>query len=99
MNQRRVDERQFIPEFHAEKKALADEISPEELVFDEAIKSEETEKKKDLLQKMINRKEELKSEIKETKDEEEIKKHKLTIERLEALIDKMEKNIKGEDQK
>ncbi len=96
MNQRRVDERQFIPEFHAEKKALADEISPEELVFDEAIKSEETEKKKDLLQKMINRKEELKSEIKETKDEEAIKKHKRTIERLEELIDKVEESIRNQ---
>ncbi len=94
MNQRRVDERQFIPEFHAEKKPLANEVSPEELVFDEAIKSEETEKKKDLLQKIINRKEELKSKIKETKDEEEIKKHKLTIERLEELIEKIEESIR-----
>ena len=99
MNQRRVDEQQFIPEYHAGKKEIESEVSPEELVFDEAIKSEETEKKKDLIQKMINRKEDLKSKIKETKEEEEIKKHKLTIERLEELIEKIEENIKGKDEK
>lgn len=99
MNQRRVDEQHFIPEFHAEKQSVEDEISPEELVFDEAIKSEATEKKKDLLKKMISRKEELRGKIKETKDEEQVKKHKRTVERLEAMIEKMEENIKEEGTK
>jgi len=99
MNQRRVDEQQFIPEYHAEKKAVEKEVSPEELVFDEAMKSEETEKKKDLLQKIISRKEELKAKVKETKDEEEIKKHKTSIERLEVLIEKIEENIREQNKK
>ncbi|MGM0667906.1 MAG: mechanosensitive ion channel family protein, partial [Bacteroidota bacterium] len=36
-NSRSVDDRQFIPEYHAEKKKVEKEVSPEELVFDEAI--------------------------------------------------------------
>ncbi|MDT8401351.1 MAG: mechanosensitive ion channel [Bacteroidales bacterium] len=99
MNQRRVDEQQFIPEYHAGKKVLEEEIAPEELVFDEAIKSEEAQKKKDLLQKMIARRDKLKATIKETKDKEEISKAKATIERLEGMIKKMEENIKEDSEK
>ncbi len=99
MNQRRVDEQQFIPEYHAEKKILEEEIYPEELVFDEAIKSEEAQKKKDLLKKIIARRDELKSTIKETKDRDEINKSKSTIERLEGMIEKMKENIKEESEK
>ncbi|MEE4215198.1 MAG: mechanosensitive ion channel domain-containing protein [Bacteroidales bacterium] len=99
MNQRRVDEQQFIPEYHAEKKDVEEEVSPEELVFDEAIKSEEEEKKKELLNKMIARKDELKAKIKETKDKEEIEKYKNTIERLKGYIEKMEENIAEEHKK
>jgi len=99
MNQRRVDEQQFIPEYHAEKKDVEDEVSPEELVFDEAIKSEEAEKKKELLNKMIARKNEIKDKIKETKDEKEVEKYRTTIERLEGYIEKMEENIIEENNK
>lgn len=94
MNQRRVDEQEFIPEYHAEKKEVEEEVSPEELVFDEAIKSEEIEKKKDLLSKMNSRKEELKEKIKKSKDEEEIKNFESSIKRLEGLIEKIEENIR-----
>lgn len=93
MNQRRVDEKEFVPEYHAEKKQIEKEVSPEELVFDEAIKSGETEKKKELLQKMVNRIEQLKDNIKETKDEEEVSKYKSTIERLEDMIEKIKENL------
>jgi small-conductance mechanosensitive channel len=99
MNQRRVDEQQFIPEYHAEKKDVENEVSPEELVFDEAIKSEEAEKKKELLNKMIARKNEIKDKIKETKDEKEVEKYRTTIERLEGYIEKMEENIMEEKNK
>lgn len=98
-NTRTVDEKQFIPEYHAEKKDIEDEVAPEELVFDEAIKSEEEQKKKDLLQKMIARRDELRGKIKETKDKEEIESHKTTIERLDSYIEKMEENIREESEK
>lgn len=93
MNQRRVDEKEFITEYHAEKKQVEKEISPEELVFDEAIKSGETEKKKELLQKMVDRIEQLKDKIKQTKDEDEVNKHKATVVRLEGMIKRIEENL------
>jgi len=69
------------------------------MVFDEAIKSEATEKKKDLLKKMISKKEELRGKIKEAKDEGQVNKHKQTIDRLDTMIEKIEQNIKGEGEK
>jgi small conductance mechanosensitive channel len=55
MNQRRIENKEFIPVSqaeHEEPAEPADEASPEELIFDEAIKSEEVENKKEMLQKI-----------------------------------------------
>lgn len=99
MNQRRVDEQQFIPPHQAEEKEPDEESSPEELVFDEAIKSEETEQKKDLLIKMSKRRDELRMKLKETKDRDESGKIKGSVERLDGLIEKIEKNIQEQQEK
>ncbi len=99
VNQRRVEEQLFIPKHHEEKKKTGEESSPEELVFDEAIKSEEIEQKKDLLIKMSKRRDELRANIKETKDKDESEKIKSSIERLDGLIERIEKNIKEQQDK
>ncbi|MGC9341178.1 MAG: mechanosensitive ion channel family protein, partial [Bacteroidales bacterium] len=49
MNQRRVDEKIFIPSTRVIKADTEEEKSPEELIFDKAIQSEEIEKKKEYL--------------------------------------------------
>lgn len=99
MNQRRVDELQFIPRHQAEEKEAGKDSSPEELVFDEAIKSEEIEQKKDLLTKMSKRRDELRAEIKGTKDKDESEKIKSSVERLDEQIKRIEKNIQEQQEK
>lgn len=93
MNQRRVDEREFIPQYQKEKPVEESEVSPEELIFDEAIKSEQIEKKKDFLKKIDNKKVELKEKLKELKEEKEISKIKSAIEHIDDLKQKIEQNI------
>lgn len=98
MNQRRVDEKEFIPTHQIIKQLEKEEVAPEELVFDEAIKSEKIEKKRDLLKKIEERKEWLKERLKELKEEEmeEKEKVKSQIDRLEKLKETLEKNIEEE---
>ncbi len=99
MNQRRIDEKEFIPTYQIEKPPVKKaEVAPEELVFDEAIKSEKIEKKRDLLKKIEARKEWLKERLKELKEEEVEEKEKVEsqIERIEKLKESLEKNIEEE---
>ncbi len=95
MNQRRVDEKDFIPTHQIVKPSEKEEVAPEELVFDEAIKSEKIEKKRELLKKIDERKEWLKERLKELKEAEveEKEKVKLQIDRIEKLEETLEKNI------
>ena len=96
MNQRKVDEKKFIPKHNIKKPIIKELSAPEELIFDEAIKSEEIEKKKDFLLEIDKRKELLKERLKDLKDEEEIEKVKSSINRIDEIKVKIKKSI--EDQ-
>ncbi len=94
MNQRRVDDKEFIPQ---QKVKVIDSISqksPEDLIFDEAIKSEEIETKKDYLKEIDKKQEALKEKIKSVDDDEQIEKIKAIIARYEEMKEHIEENIK-----
>lgn len=92
MNQRRVDDKEFIPA-KIEKPIIQAETAPEDLVFDQAIESEKTEKKKEYLKNLTEKIKEQKEKLKETKDDSETEKIKASLARMENLKEKIEKNI------
>ncbi|MFO7868320.1 MAG: mechanosensitive ion channel [Bacteroidales bacterium] len=94
MNQRRVDDETFIAT-HDVKNVQNQEkdVSPEELIFDEAIQSEKIEKKKEFLETLDAKYAELKAEIKKTKDSEKTARLKAAIERVENVQKKLAENI------
>lgn len=94
MNQRRVDEKQFIPERTVEEPKDEKETAPEELIFDEAIKSEQIEKKRDLLKDLEEKKDQLEEQLKAAKNKNEKEKIKSSISRIDELKVKIENNIK-----
>jgi len=93
MNQRRVDEKSFIPQLKSENNDKNNESSPEDLIFDEAIKSEKIEKKKDFLKEIHEKQLLLKEKLNNLKDKIEIEKIKSTIQKNDDLIKQIEKNI------
>lgn len=93
MNQRRTDEKQFIPEKTVDEPQPEEKSTPEELVFDEAIKSEKIEKKKDYLKEIEKKQEQLKAQLKETEEATEKEKIKTTLEKNAATKEKIETNI------
>lgn len=99
MNQRRVDDKKFIPRKKTEDKIEKEQISPEELIFDKAFKSEEIENKKQLLKEIETRKNELNEKIKEQTDQVEIKKIKSSIKRLEKSEERIRLFIKEQNEK
>lgn len=94
MNQRRVDDKEFIPIQVIKKTDSIDEKSPEELIFDEAIKSEKLELKKDYLKEIDKKQEILKDKLKDLKNDKEIEKIKSIIVRNDELKERIENNIK-----
>lgn len=96
MNQRRVDEKEFIPAKEVKKPNPKDESSPEELIFSEAIESGKIEKKKDYLKEIDKKQELLKEKLKELKDKKEIERAKATISSNDELKAKIEKSIEEE---
>lgn len=93
MNQRNSNEKTFIP-IELDKKAIVnDKQTPEDLIFDEAIKSEKIEKKKAQLKELSKQKELLSEKKKDLKKEDEIKKNKLAIRNIDKLKAQIEKNI------
>ena len=93
MYQRRADEKEFIPNQITKEAEPIDEKTPEDLIFDEAIKSEKIEIKKDYLKEIINRQEVLKDKLKDLKDEKEVDKLKSLINRNNLLKERLENNI------
>ena len=93
MNQRNVDNKEFIPKTEAEKATEKERITPEELIFDKAIQSAEIEKKKEYLEDIVDKKNNLKERLKEAKGEKEIEKLKISFERLEEIKKRIEENI------
>jgi small conductance mechanosensitive channel len=99
MNQRRVDEKKFIPKQGVKKTRPVDEKSPEDLIFDEAIKSEKLETKKDYLKEIDKRQEILKEKLKPLKDDKEIERIKSIIRRNNEIKERIERNIKEQIEK
>jgi len=97
MNQKKVDDIVFIPKEPVEKKLEQKQKSPEELIFDKAIKLEKIENKKDYLREIDNRIESLKEKIKNLIDEEEINKTKGSIDKLEEIQKKILQNIEEQN--
>ena len=86
MNQRQVNDIQFISKFTKERKPEHDEKLPEELVFDKAIKADKIDDKIKSLEKIDEEISRLKQTSKETKEKEKtIKQIKLLEERKEKL--------------
>jgi small-conductance mechanosensitive channel len=96
MNQRRIDDRVFIPDMNINEKTVQNPENPEQLVFDEAIKSEKTEQKKEALKEIENKIEKRKQAIKEATNSEEAEKNKKAVDRYEQLKEALEKSIKDQ---
>lgn len=96
MNQRQVDETKFIPPTINLKEISDDEISPEEVVFDKAIKADKIEEKTEYLEKIENQIIELKQRIKDGGNKENIKG---SIKRLEEQKEVLKKNIEEQKNK
>ncbi len=99
MNQRRIDEKEFIPKQIIKKTDLNEVKSPEDLIFDEAIKSEKLEIKKDYLVEIDNKQEVLKDKLKNLKDDKEIERIKSIIKRNDVLKEQVKKNIEVQIEK
>ncbi|MGB5847729.1 MAG: mechanosensitive ion channel family protein [Ignavibacteriaceae bacterium] len=96
MNQRQVNDMQFIPEITKESKSARAEKSPEDIVFDKAIKADKIDDKIESLEKIDEEIKQLKSASKDAKDKEEINKR---IKTLEELKDKINSTIVDEKKK
>ncbi len=99
MNQRRVDNHVFVPKISVKTDDQKKTTAPEDLIFDEAIKSEKIEKKKDSLKKIDNKREDMRAKIKELKGKEEIEEAKLKLSGLDEIRDKIMKNIEDQSEK
>lgn len=99
MNQRRVDGNIFVPKISVKADDQKKTSAPEDLIFDEAIKSEEIEKKKDSLKKIDDKREAMRAKIKELKGKEEIEQAKSKLSRLDEIREKILKNIEEQAEK
>jgi len=99
MNQRRVEEKEFIPKHVIKETDSTEKESPEDLIFDEAFKSEKLEIKKDYLKEIGRKQEELKEKLKDLKDDVEIEQVKAIIKRNGELKERIERNIKEQIEK
>jgi small conductance mechanosensitive channel len=93
MNQRRVDEKEFIQKQVVKETEPVDDKSPEDLIFDEAIKSGKIELKKDYLKEIDKKQKALKDTLKNLKDNTEIEKIKSTIKKNDEMKERIEKSI------
>jgi hypothetical protein len=99
MNQRRVDDINYIPRSVEKKDKKSMEKSPEELIFDKAIASEKLEIKKDYLKELEEKLESLKEELKEVDSAEEKEKLQAQFERNKDLKERLEKSIEEQSGK
>ncbi len=96
MNQRRVEDKEFIPKKEIKEMTPISKKTPEDLVFDEAIKSEKIEIKKDYLKEIERKQEKLKEKLNDLKDDKEIEKIKSVIARNEEMKEHIENNIRAQ---
>ena len=97
MNQRLVGDETFIPQPVQSQGHTQSAPNPERLIFDEAIKSEKLEKKKEFLDSVMEKQEALKHRLKETKDPEAEANIRAMIERNEAWMNKIKAQIDAEE--
>ncbi len=99
VNQRRVDDQEFIPsQLIIEEDKLSDSKLPEELVFEEAIESEKIEIKKDQVEMLEQEQKDLKEELKKAKDENEVEKIKTEISKKEEIKENIEEDIEEQEE-
>jgi len=96
MNQLNANEKTFIPKESIKPQNTDTTKAPEDLIFDEAIKSEEIEKKKDKIKELSEKQELLSGINKHLTEEEQIIKNKSSIKKIDALKAEIEKNIEDE---
>jgi small-conductance mechanosensitive channel len=99
MNQRNTEEKVFIPIEILKNEISNDEQFHEDLVFDEAIKSEKIEERKDQLEELNKQQELLREKKKDLKKEDEIQKNKLSIKNIDKQKAKVEKSIEENNEK
>lgn len=98
MNQRNANEKVFIPKDIVKNVIPNNEQLPEDLIFDEAIKSEKIETKKDQLKELSKQKELLNEKRKDLKNEDEIQKIESSIKNIDELKTKVKKSIKKQNE-
>jgi small-conductance mechanosensitive channel len=98
MNQRNANEMAFIPKEVLKKATSNDQHVHEDLVFDEAIKSEKNENKKDELEELKKQQQLLRKEKKGLKYADEIQENELTIKKIDKLKTKVKKSIEDHDE-
>jgi len=96
MNQRQVNDIQFIPKITKESKPELDEKLPEDLVFDKAIKADKIDDKIESLEKIDEEIKQLKSALKDANDKDEINSR---IKTLEEQKEKLNSHIVDEKKK
>ncbi len=99
VNQRRVDEQEFIPKQPIKNDKPQDNKLPEDLVFEEAIESEKIEIKKDQIEEIEKQQEDLKKELKKAKSDNVAEKIKIEISKNKELKENIEEYIEKEKEK
>ncbi len=99
MNQRNSNEKTFIPIPVGKNEIVNDNKIPEDLIFDEAIKSENIETTKDQLKELNKQKELLNEKRKDLKIKDDIQKNKLLIKSIDKQKAKVEKSIEEDNEK
>lgn len=93
MNQINANDKVFIPKNSSTQYSVHKEKIPEDLIFDEAIKSELIEQKKDTLKALTEQQKTLRKEQKNLKEEDEISKNESSLKNIDQLKTKVEKSI------
>jgi len=96
MNQRQVNDLKFIPLITDSEKIKHEEQSPEEIVFDKAIKADKIEEKSEFLEKIENQIAKFKQSIKDGTDKEKVGE---SIKRLELQKESLKQNIEEQKNK
>ncbi len=99
MNQRQVNDIEFIPQKEIVTKEEEPEKSPEDLIFDKATEAGAIEKKKEYLLEINHNIEEIQDQIKDLKDKIEIDNLKKKMERLKNIQKKIVEHIEEKTKK
>lgn len=99
MNQRKVDEKLFIPKRVITNKTEPPERTPEDLIFDKAIEAGAIENKKEYISNIDQKILEVKEQMKKLTNKEEIEKIEKNIERYNLIREEIKKNIEEQKDK